>query len=552
MFSIFFFFGIVGLKGFLSFFFLVGFELAKVLGLGFLSVCASEQRQYVGITGIGLKRVTLDSPVGNDRRRRRCHRNPADDEEAELPQYAPSMADGAAHHLLLHRTAPPPPLSRVGMRHQATAEAVAAAGGCGEIVEVQGGHIVRSTGRKDRHSKVCTAKGPRDRRVRLSAHTAIQFYDVQDRLGFDRPSKAVDWLIKKAKTAIDELAELPPWNPAETLRHAAANAKPRRTAKNQSSPPSLPLPPPAPHEEPHRQFGVDIGGASAAASTVVGVAGAEHHMGEDNESGFLPPSLDSDSIADTMKSFFPVGGGSACASTEAPPQLMQSYHHPPPDLLSRTSSQNQDLRLSLQSFQDPPPLLLHHHHHAAAAAHQAEHVLFAGQNNPLGFDASTAAWEQSHHQQNHQSPEIGRIQRLVTWNSGGVADSGGGGGGGGGFVFASPSPTTTSFQPVFSQSQLFSQRGPLQSINTPMIRAWFDPHHHHHYHHHISATADDLHHHSYHIPPAAHQSAIPGIGFASQTGEFSGFRIPARIQGEEEEHGGIINKPSSASSISRH
>ncbi|KAI0524182.1 hypothetical protein KFK09_003546 [Dendrobium nobile] len=75
----------------------------------------------------------------------------------------------------------------------------------GEIVEVQGGHIVRSTSRKDRHSKVCTAKGPRDRRVRLSAHTAIQFYDVQDRLGYDRPSKAVDWLMKNAKAAIDEL-----------------------------------------------------------------------------------------------------------------------------------------------------------------------------------------------------------------------------------------------------------------------------------------------------------------------------------------------------------
>ena len=42
-----------------------------------------------------------------------------------------------------------------------------------------GGDIVRSTGRKDRHSKVYTAKGPRDRRVRLSAHTVIQFYDVQ-------------------------------------------------------------------------------------------------------------------------------------------------------------------------------------------------------------------------------------------------------------------------------------------------------------------------------------------------------------------------------------
>lgn len=82
-----------------------------------------------------------------------------------------------------------------------------------EIVPVQGGHIIRSTARKDRHSKVFTAKGPRDRRVRLSAHTAIRFYDVQDQLGYDRPSKAVDWLIKKAKFAIDKLRELPPYSP---------------------------------------------------------------------------------------------------------------------------------------------------------------------------------------------------------------------------------------------------------------------------------------------------------------------------------------------------
>ncbi|XP_027346442.1 transcription factor TCP4-like [Abrus precatorius] len=84
----------------------------------------------------------------------------------------------------------------------------------GEIVQVEGGHIIKSTGRKDRHSKVYTSKGPRDRRVRLSAHTAIEFYDVQDRLGYDRPSKAVDWLIKKAKPSIDKLAELPPFHPS--------------------------------------------------------------------------------------------------------------------------------------------------------------------------------------------------------------------------------------------------------------------------------------------------------------------------------------------------
>ncbi|KAM7270938.1 hypothetical protein ACFE04_030152 [Oxalis oulophora] len=83
----------------------------------------------------------------------------------------------------------------------------------GEIIQVHGGHIVRSINRKDRHSKVYTAKGHRDRRVRLAAHTAIEFYDIQDRLGYDRPSKAVDWLIEKAKSAIDKLDVLPPWQP---------------------------------------------------------------------------------------------------------------------------------------------------------------------------------------------------------------------------------------------------------------------------------------------------------------------------------------------------
>ncbi|XP_074272514.1 transcription factor PCF6-like [Silene latifolia] len=65
--------------------------------------------------------------------------------------------------------------------------------------------VSRASGGKDRHSKVWTAKGPRDRRVRLSVNTAIQFYDLQDRLGYDQPSKAVEWLIKAASEAINEL-----------------------------------------------------------------------------------------------------------------------------------------------------------------------------------------------------------------------------------------------------------------------------------------------------------------------------------------------------------
>ncbi|KAG8365636.1 hypothetical protein BUALT_Bualt18G0126700 [Buddleja alternifolia] len=69
--------------------------------------------------------------------------------------------------------------------------------------------VSRATGGKDRHSKVLTSKGLRDRRVRLSVNTAIELYDLQDRLGFDQPSKAVEWLLKAAASSI---TELPPMN----------------------------------------------------------------------------------------------------------------------------------------------------------------------------------------------------------------------------------------------------------------------------------------------------------------------------------------------------
>ncbi|KAJ1377622.1 hypothetical protein SESBI_48692 [Sesbania bispinosa] len=339
-------------------------------------------------------------------------------------------------------------------------------GGGGEIVEVQGGHIVRSTGRKDRHSKVCTAKGPRDRRVRLSAHTAIQFYDVQDRLGYDRPSKAVDWLIKKAKAAIDELAELPAWNPTATC----SSAPQQQESQQQQQ-----------HHMVHRQSPVDDPViASSSRNVAVGgripeqfpslsqqldnnnTDGSGKYKYNSGGSGFLPTSLDTD-IADTIKSFFPM---------ETATTSFQSYA-PPPDLLSRTASggSQQDLRLSLQSFQDP--ILLHHHQQT-----------------------------QNHHE---QSPAM-------------VPAS----------VFG------------HGHGQYFSQRGPLQSSNTHLVRAWIDP---------SIATVADHHHHHY-LSPAIHQASVSGAGFAAPGG-FSGFHIPARIQGEEE-HDGVSDKPSSASSDSRH
>ncbi|CAL0321718.1 unnamed protein product [Lupinus luteus] len=69
--------------------------------------------------------------------------------------------------------------------------------------------VSRAFGGKDRHSKVCTIRGLRDRRVRLSVPTAIYLYDLQHRLGLNQPSKVFDWLLNAAKHEIDELPPLP-------------------------------------------------------------------------------------------------------------------------------------------------------------------------------------------------------------------------------------------------------------------------------------------------------------------------------------------------------
>lgn len=63
----------------------------------------------------------------------------------------------------------------------------------------------RRTGKKDRHSKINTAQGLRDRRMRLSLQIARKFFDLQDMLGFDKASKTIEWLITKSKSAIKEL-----------------------------------------------------------------------------------------------------------------------------------------------------------------------------------------------------------------------------------------------------------------------------------------------------------------------------------------------------------
>lgn len=354
-------------------------------------------------------------------------------------------------------------------------------GGGGEIVQVQGGHIVRSTGRKDRHSKVYTAKGPRDRRVRLAAHTAIQFYDVQDRLGYDRPSKAVDWLIKKAKSAIDKLDELPPWHPnannTTNIAEATAAAIDADVNAGCSS---------------------EIAGMEAQQSDSSGYG---ININPNNEAHFIPTSLDSDTIADTMKSFFPTTSASLSLN-------FQNYPH---HIISNSANKSQDLCLSLHSYQDPNRDSSHH-------GNPTEQTLFAAPDDTVGFEPSSGGWA------DHQQHEMGRFQRMMSWNGGGDGENRGG------FLFNSSAFAHNHHQQqLLNSSQVgsdFCQRGTLQSSFATSVRAWDD-----------------------HDTQEIHRNSISGDHRFVSEG-FSGYCIPARIHGGEEHDNN--NKTSSASPHSHH
>ncbi|KAH7577016.1 hypothetical protein ACOSP7_002266 [Xanthoceras sorbifolium] len=341
----------------------------------------------------------------------------------------------------------------------------------GEIVQVQGGHIVRSTGRKDRHSKVYTSKGPRDRRVRLSAHTAIQFYDVQDRLGYDRPSKAVDWLIKKAKSAIDKLAELPPWHPIVNDNNNNNNNNDNAAMEAEANVGSSEMGIQEQSESPGYSFQIhrQLGGGNT-----------------NNDSPFMAPSLDTDTLADTLKSFFPTSATTSSIN----------FQHYPADIISRSTNPTEDLGLSLHSFQDHG--LIHSQSRGDHTSHttSTDQALFEG-SSPVGFEAN--------------------FQRMVAWNNETSTENRVGGGGG--FLFNSPSLST-------QQALAFSQRGPLQSSFTQSVRAWDDlPIDHH--------KTQEIHHHS----------SIFGSRFVSDG--LPGFNFPARIHGEEEHNNRLSSSPNS-------
>lgn len=64
----------------------------------------------------------------------------------------------------------------------------------------------KRSSKRDRHSKIKTAKGLRDRRMRLSLDVAKKFFGLQDMLGFEKASKTVEWLLNKSKLEIKQLA----------------------------------------------------------------------------------------------------------------------------------------------------------------------------------------------------------------------------------------------------------------------------------------------------------------------------------------------------------
>lgn len=80
-----------------------------------------------------------------------------------------------------------------------------AAAGKGKTVVDQQIQRKRSS-KRDRHSKIKTAKGLRDRRMRLSLEVAKRFFGLQDMLGFEKASKTVDWLLNQSKLEIKLLA----------------------------------------------------------------------------------------------------------------------------------------------------------------------------------------------------------------------------------------------------------------------------------------------------------------------------------------------------------
>ncbi|XP_028753859.1 transcription factor TCP18-like, partial [Neltuma alba] len=112
-----------------------------------------------------------------------------EDNEIFLPQQPNHHHD----HLLLHHQSQPPAESGSASMEVSNKN---------EQIPVRNKRICK----RDRHSKIKTARGLRDRRMRLSLEVAKRFFGLQDILGFDKASKTVEWLLNQSKDEIKQLA----------------------------------------------------------------------------------------------------------------------------------------------------------------------------------------------------------------------------------------------------------------------------------------------------------------------------------------------------------
>nr|UKB40090.1 TCP transcription factor [Isopyrum manshuricum] len=130
-------------------------------------------------------------------------------------QFSPTFQEDPLYQFLSHHQ--PPPLEKMNHSRQSVEETminkavsstnnnITNAGSCKKVYGMSGRILKKRSGKKDRHSKIVTAQGTRDRRMRLSLEIARKFFDLQDMLGFDKASKTVEWLLGKSELAINEL-----------------------------------------------------------------------------------------------------------------------------------------------------------------------------------------------------------------------------------------------------------------------------------------------------------------------------------------------------------
>ncbi|XP_028763579.1 transcription factor TCP17 [Neltuma alba] len=177
--------------------------------------------------------------------------------------------------------------------------------------------VSRSFGGKDRHSKVCTIRGLRDRRIRLSVPTAIQLYELQDRLGLNQPSKVIDWLIEATKQDIDKLPPLPiPFGfPQFHLQHDQTLLPDHESSSSSHQPPS--------------QFGAffDANNSTSLMDAVSRLKGKELDEREgcvwDKGKWVMKTNNEQDGIGGSAQNLFPSGNASSH------PCLPMTYYNNP-------------------------------------------------------------------------------------------------------------------------------------------------------------------------------------------------------------------------------